>query len=166
MVINVLDRIGQKVAKGKQADFFIEPADEVIQAKPSRLLEPHEQSTTVSGVFLDTTCRHLFRWYEIGSTANSLKVTWQQEEDVSAITHEPSEDELLDSWDRYLAEHWDELVAQYKGKYVAIWKGTVYDSDEDLPTLAERVYAALGYRPIFMPYIGEKEQVYEFTSPL
>jgi len=38
------------------------------------------------------------------------------------IPQEPSEEELLDSWDRYLAEHWDELAAQYKGKYVAIWK--------------------------------------------
>ena len=77
-----------------------------------------------------------------------------------------SEEELLDSWDRYLEEHRDELVAQYKGKYVAIWNDTVYDSDEDLGALAERVYTALGYRSIFMPYIGEKERVSEFTTPL
>jgi hypothetical protein len=96
---------------------------------------------------------------------NIFEVIWPREEDVSTVSEEPSEEELLDSWDRYLAEHWDELAAQYKGKYVAIWNNSVYDSDKDLTALAERVYAALGYRPIFMPYIGDKEQVYEFTSP-
>lgn len=77
-----------------------------------------------------------------------------------------SEDELLDYWDRYLEEHWDDLVVQYKGKYVAIWNNDVYDSDEDLAALAERVYAALGYRPIFMPYIGKQRRVAEFFSPV
>ena len=74
--------------------------------------------------------------------------------------------ELLDSWEKYLEEHWDDLVAQQKGKYVAIWNNDVYDSDEDLAALAERVYATLGYRPIFMPYIGDREQVYEFSPSL
>lgn len=96
---------------------------------------------------------------------NIFEVIWPREEDISAVSEEPSEEELLDSWDQYLAEHWEELVAQYKGKYVAIWNNSVYDSDEDLGALAERVYASLGYRPIFMPYIGDIEQVYEFTSP-
>lgn len=82
-----------------------------------------------------------------------------------SVPHQPSEDELLDSWEKYLEEHWDELVAQYKGKYVAIWSNDVYDSDEDLGALAKRVYAALGYRPIFMPYIGKQRMVAEFLSP-
>jgi len=96
-----------------------------------------------------------------GSPAlNPLRVVWGREEQV------PSEKELLESWDRYLEEHWDELEAKYKGKYVAIWEGTVYDSDADLAALAERVYSTLGYRPIFMPYIGKRKSVAEFFSPV
>ena len=64
------------------------------------------------------------------------------EEDVTTIKHEPSEEELLDSWDRYLEEHWDELVARYKGKYVAIWKGNVYDSDEACSGFFQPAYKA------------------------
>jgi len=96
---------------------------------------------------------------------NPLQVVWQREEQAPPVSTKLSEKELLDSWDRYLEEHWDELEAKYKGKFVAIWEGTVYDSDADLAALAERVYSTLGYRPIFMPYIGDKEQFYTFTSP-
>jgi len=96
-----------------------------------------------------------------GSPAlNPLQVVWEREEQA------PSEKELLESWDRYLEEHWDELEAKYKEKYVAIWEGTVYDSDADLAVLAERVYSTLGYRPIFMPYIGKRRSVAEFLSPV
>lgn len=101
------------------------------------------------------------RWYWKGSPAlNPLQVVWEREEQA------PSEKELLESWDRYLEEHWDELEAKYKEKYVAIWEGTVYDSDADLAALAERVYSTLGYRPIFMPYIGKRRSVAEFFSPV
>ncbi len=96
-----------------------------------------------------------------GSPAlNPLQVVWEREE------QSPSEKELLESWDRYLEEHWDELEAKYKGKYVAIWEGIVYDSDADLAALAKRVYLTLGYRPIFMPYIGKRRSVAEFFSPV
>ena len=109
------------------------------------------------------------RWYYSvwkGSPAlNPLQVVWERKEQTPVVSTEFSEKELLDSWDKYLEEHWDELATKYKGKYVAIWEGDVYDSDVDLAALAERVYTALGYRPIFMPYISDKEQVYEFTSP-
>lgn len=171
MAIDILDRIGQKVPEVKQAGFMIERDDEVIRTNPPQLLKLGEQSATMSADFGDTTYRYLLYLYaqKLGSTANQLDVLdviWQREVVAPAIPHEPSESELLDSWDRYLEEHWGELVAQYKGKYVAIWKDAVYDSDEDIGVLAERVYAALGYCPIFMPYIGDKEQVYTFISPL
>ena len=102
---------------------------------------------------------YCYVWKE-SPTLNPLQVVWEREEQV------PSEKELLESWDRYLEEHWDELEAKYKGKYVAIWEGTVYDSDADLVALAERVYSTLGYRPIFMPYIGKRISVAEFLSPV
>lgn len=165
MAIKMLDPTEQKVAERKQANFVIELADRVIQVKPPQLLRFDEQSTTVSGVFVDAILHHWYTW-QLMSTANPLAVIWQRKEDVSAVPHEPSEEELLDSWNRYLEEHRDELVAQYKGKYVAIWKDAVYDSDEDLAALAERVYTALGYRRIFMPHIGEQRRVAEFLSPV
>lgn len=93
-------------------------------------------------------------------TLNPLKVVGGREERI------PSEKELLESWDQYLEEHWGELEAKYKGKYVAIWEGTVYDSDPDLAALAKRVYSTLGYRSIFMPYIGKRRSVAEFLSPV
>ena len=167
MTIDVLDGLGRKVAKGKQAGFVTELGDELIEIEPTQLLELQEQRTAVSAVFLNTMHRYFsLYWHtsEVSSIANLLDVVWQRDEDKT-VSREPSEEELLDSWDRYLEEHWDELAARYRGKYVAIWKDIVSDSDEDLAALATRVYATLGYRPIFMPYIGEKEQVYEFTSP-
>jgi len=103
------------------------------------------------------------RWYCYGwkgaAVLNPLQIVWEPEEQP------PSEKELMESWERYLAEHWDELEAKYNGKYVAIYEGIVYDSDADLATLAKRVYSTLGYRPIFMPYIGKREGVAEFLSP-
>ena len=93
-------------------------------------------------------------------------MVWERKEEIPAVSTERSEKELLDSWERYLEEHWDELSAKYKGRYIAIWEDTVYDSDKDLVALAERVYAALGYRPIFMPHIGKQKSVAQFFSPL
>jgi hypothetical protein len=102
-------------------------------------------------------------WYcygcNITAVQNPIQIIWERRENP------PSESELLESWDQYLKEHWEELVEQYNGKYVAIYENTVYDSDIDLATLANRVYSNLGYRPIFMPYIGEREGVAEFLSP-
>ncbi|MBI2906980.1 MAG: hypothetical protein HYX92_04925 [Chloroflexi bacterium] len=75
-----------------------------------------------------------------------------------------TEKELLDSWAKYLDEHRDELLRRFKGKYVATLDGQVVDSDPDLSSLAEHAYATHGYRPIFMPHIGDEPQVLEFTS--
>jgi len=112
-----------------------------------------------AAAFVDTGQRWYRYGWEKGPALNALQAVWKCEEQP------PSEKELLESWDRYLEEHWDELVAKYKGKYVAIYEGTVYDSDADLAALAERVYSTLGYRPIFMPYIGKRKSVAEFLSP-
>jgi hypothetical protein len=103
------------------------------------------------------------RWHCYGwkgaAVLNPLQIVWESEEPP------PSEKELVESWDRYLEEHRAELEAKYKGKYVAIYEDTVYDSDIDLAALAKRVYSTLGYRQIFMPYIGKHKSVAEFLSP-
>jgi len=165
MRIATFDPIGRKVEEEK-ANFFIIPADSLVQRKPRELFDFDIQQITVSGAFVDATDSYVIQWYAAkpSSMANPSEVL--EQETVLSIPHQPSEDELLDSWEKYLEEHWDDLVARYKGKYVAIWNNDVYDSDEDLAALADRVYATLGYHPIFMPYIGKQRRVAEFLSPV
>lgn len=166
MAIATFDPIGRKVETEEKANFCIIPADRIIQGEPRELFDFDVQQITVSGAFVDATRSYVIQWYAAkpGSMANPFEVL--EQETVLSIPHQPSEDELLDSWEKYLEEHWDDLVAQYKGKYVAIWNGEVYADDKDLAALADRVYADLGYQPIFMPYIGKQRKVAEFLSPV
>jgi len=46
----------------------------------------------------------------------------------------------------------------YAGKYVAILEGKVVDSDWNLITMAKRVYATQGYRPIYMGLVTDKPE--------
>lgn len=166
MAIATFDPIGRKVETEEKANFFIIPADRIIQGEPRESFDFDVQQITVSGAFVDATHSYVIQWYstKLSSMANPSEVLEQKT--VLSVPHQPSEDELLDSWEKYLKEHWDDLVARYKGKYVAIWNSDVYDNDEDLAALADRVYATLGYRPIFMPYIGKQRRVAEFLSPM
>lgn len=166
MTIATFDPIGRKVETEEKANFFIIAADRVVQGKPLELFDFDVQQITVSGTVVNATPSYALQWYatKLSSMANPSEVL--EQETVLSVPHQPSEDELLDSWEKYLEEHWDELVAQHKGVYVAIWNGEVYASDEDLAALADRVYADLGYRPIFMPYIGKQRMVAEFLSPM
>lgn len=167
MAVKNLDYTDQKLVD-EHGGFRSERADMVIWGESPTLVEFKEQSTRVSTTIFDAMKSHILSWYisEIFSAAYSLEISERQEEDVAAASRKPSEQDLLHSWDQYLHEHWHELATKFMGKYVAIWDDAVFDSDENLGALAERVYTALGYRPIFMPYIGEKEQVYEFISPV
>jgi len=166
MDIATFDPIGQKVETEEEADFSIILADRAIQGEPPELFDFDVQKITVSGATVDATPIYALQWYATkpSSIANPFEVL--EQETVSSVPHQPSEDELLDSWEKYLKEHWDDLVAKHEGEYVAIWKGEVYANDKDLAALADRVYANLGYRPIFMPYIGKQRKVAEFLSPV
>ena len=166
MAIATFDPIGRKVETEEKANFFIIPADRMVRGKPLELFDFGIQQTTVSGAFVDITPSYALQWYatKLSSMANPSEVL--EQETVLSVPHQPSEDELLDSWEKYLEEHWDDLVVKHKGEYVAIWNGEVYDHGKDLAALADRVYATLGYRPIFMPYIGKQRKVAEFLSPV
>jgi len=165
MAIDTFDPVGRKLETEEEANWFAARADKVIHIKAPRFAELEEQKMTVSGAVMDATSSCLLQWYEAKQSSMANPIDVLELEAVPPVPYEPSEDELLNSWERYFKEHWEELVAQHKGKYVAIWDNAVYDSDEDLAALAERVYAALGYRPIFMPYIGRRISVAEFLSP-
>src|SRR5712671_3189455 len=48
-----------------------------------------------------------------------------------------------------------QLLEAYRDKYVAIHEGQVVDSGDDEIALAERVYARLGYVPIFIDLVTD-----------
>lgn len=58
-----------------------------------------------------------------------------------------------------------ELLKTHKGKQVAILNGELVDFDEDKRSLAKRVYARYGYRPILMTKVCETRRVYTIDSP-
>ena len=130
-------------------------------AKPLELLD---EDITMSGTLATNICSPLSRNFRVlvASTANTKGLSEQLDEVILMVPQRVGERELLRSWDDYLSNHWQELLEQFKEKYVAVWDNEVIDSDEDLGRLAERVYARMGYRPIFMPYISDAEQAYEF----
>ncbi len=131
-------------------------------------------STTCPINLLDTTRRgynleDLYQNLGLIAPRNQITKKFETSDSKRTSTRAP-EDHYIDVWDQYLKDHRDELIAQYKGKFVAIFENKVYASDKDLPTLAKRVYAELGYRPILMTHIdehtGESKNVAEFLSPV
>lgn len=134
--------------------------------EPAKSTELFQQDATAMGN-LSNNVKTPFSYHfpvSVGSTANAKNISGQLEESTFAVQRQFKETELLRFWNEYLCDHWQELSAKFKGRYVAVWENEVIDSDEDLGHLAERVYSCLGYRPVFMPYISEKEQVYEFLG--
>lgn len=168
MPVETLDLMGRKVYEEQGHDFCIERFGSVATTERSELrlfvfktFETQAEMTLDYAERLTEHYQQLFLFYTYLKTAYSANRS--EEQDFSVLAREPSEEELLELWDHYLAQHWGELAAQFWGKYVAVLNSNVIDSDDDLSALAIRVYAAQGYRPIFMPYIGE-ERVYDFTS--
>ena len=58
-----------------------------------------------------------------------------------------------------------ELVKTHKGRFVAILNNQVVDTDSEMGTLARRVYARFGYRPIYMQKVTEHPRVARISSP-
>ena len=65
----------------------------------------------------------------------------------------------------YYQENRDRLLKEYGGRYVAIVDRTVVDSDDEFETLAKRVYATHGYRPIVMTQVEAEPRVVSVRSP-
>lgn len=57
------------------------------------------------------------------------------------------------------------LLRRYRGEHVAILNQKVIDHDENFGTLAQRVYAKVGMRPVFMHLCEDPEPVMHFYSP-
>jgi len=59
----------------------------------------------------------------------------------------------------------NELLKTHKGQFVAILNNQVVDADAEISTLARRVYARFGYRPIYMQKVTEQPRVARILSP-
>ena len=57
------------------------------------------------------------------------------------------------------------LLKTHKGQFVAILNNQVVDTDSEIGTLARRVYARFGYRPIYMQKVTEQPRVARIFSP-
>lgn len=66
---------------------------------------------------------------------------------------------------KFVAGNLDALRAAYGDRYIAVLGASVLDSDPDFSALAERVFRQVGYRPIYMPFMGKSEKVYRIPSP-
>ncbi|HSB60194.1 MAG TPA: DUF5678 domain-containing protein [Vicinamibacteria bacterium] len=77
---------------------------------------------------------------------------------------EPAGDELRESMRWYEGNRRD-LLSRYEGEYIAVLDRAVLDHDRDFETLAARVFARLGVRPVFMPHVQEGEARARVRSP-
>jgi hypothetical protein len=57
------------------------------------------------------------------------------------------------------------LLKTHKDQFVAILNNQVVDSDAEIGTLARRVYARFGYRPIYMQKVTEQPRLARILSP-
>ena len=69
-----------------------------------------------------------------------------------------------DDWAYYQANR-EQLLKKYLGKYVAILDRAVVDSDDEFASLAGRVYAKHGYRPVVMTQVETEPRVVTIPSP-
>jgi hypothetical protein len=62
-------------------------------------------------------------------------------------------------------KHRRDLLRRHAGEYIAVVDRRVLDHDRDFAALAERVFARLGVRPVFMPRVEDGEARARVRSP-
>ena len=82
----------------------------------------------------------------------------------SSDTDESADDDLAEAMDWY-AQNRARLLRRYRGEYLAILGDRMLDHDEDFTALAERVFRAIGERPVYMPKVGAEEELVRVRSP-
>jgi len=107
---------------------------------------------TMSGYLVNMEESFLYTSEPFSDTSTSEASSYEEEHTFKP-KREKSDEELLDSWGRFLALHIEDLRNKHKGKYIAVYNDRVFDEDADLAQLAKRVYKKLGYRAVFIPYI-------------
>ena len=66
---------------------------------------------------------------------------------------------------RWFQRNRERLRRRHPGEYVAVVKNAILDHDRDFDTLASRVFATIGVRPVFMPHLGVASAVVRARSP-
>ncbi len=61
--------------------------------------------------------------------------------------------------------HKPALLRRYRGEHLAIVNGRVLDHDPDFSALADRVFARIGVRPVFMPECVDGDRIAHLRSP-
>ena len=83
-----------------------------------------------------------------------------------ALGSEPQEDlKPIEGDMAWYAAHKRQLLRRYHGEFLAIVDRRVVDHDRDFSTLAARVFAKVGVRPVFMPQCLADDQVVHLRSP-
>jgi plasmid stability protein len=81
-----------------------------------------------------------------------------------AETRPPAAAELRESTEWYEANR-SRLLKRYRDEYVAILEREVIDHDATFESLAARVFARMGTRPILMPRVTEGRERVRVRSP-
>jgi hypothetical protein len=71
----------------------------------------------------------------------------------------------LDQEVRWYERNRERVARAHPGEYVAIVGAKVIDHDRDFERLADRVFARIGVRNVFMPHVAVVEQVVRVRSP-
>ena len=79
-------------------------------------------------------------------------------------TQPSPEPDLRESVEWYRANH-RRLLKRHRDEYVAILERKVVDHDANFESLAVRVFARWGVKPVFMPRVTERIQRVRIRSP-
>ncbi len=83
----------------------------------------------------------------------------------AAASESPADADLLEKDMHWYEAHKRTLLERYSGQYLAILDGRVVDHDHEFGALADRVFARIGIRSIFMPRCAADEEVVHLRSP-
>ena len=72
---------------------------------------------------------------------------------------------VLDAEMAWYESHKRRFLRRYPGEYLAIIGSRVLDHDHDFSALADRVFAKVGIRPVYMPQCVAEERVVHLRSP-
>ena len=86
--------------------------------------------------------------------------TWRQRHISPPLSPDNEWEQARQAFERMRSE----LLKTHRGQFVAILHNQVVDADAEIGTLARRVYARFGYRPIYMQKVTEQPRVARIFS--
>ena len=77
----------------------------------------------------------------------------------------PTPDDELEASMRWFEKHRARIERRHRGEYIAIVRDRIADHDASFSALAERMFRAVGERPIYMPKVGSHRATVRVRSP-